>query len=100
MAENKFENYVGRVKVFNTQYGEMVKISFGKQDLEKLIKWSEENNGWVNLTMSANKAGDSKVIKRDTWKPDGSKAAPAAPPQEDANEVLNQANADDSELPF
>jgi hypothetical protein len=50
--------------------------------------------------MSANKAGDSKVIKRDTWKPDGSKAAPAAAPQEDANEVLNQANAADDELPF
>ena len=103
MEQNKFENYVGRTKTVNGQYGEFYNISLGPNDIEKLVRWAKENEkGWVNLTMAQGKSGEY-TIKRNTFN-----ATKQEQPQQQfqtsyqptGNEVLNEVNLNDEELPF
>jgi RNA binding exosome subunit len=44
--------YGGNAKIIETKFGQMTKISQSRSDLEKLLKYLNENDTeWVNLVM-------------------------------------------------
>ena len=93
MAEEKV--YCGNGKVIKTQYGDLMKLSFTAEDLEKLQ--SKLDNGWVNVVVKERREpsekGTTHYLEVDTWKPnsDGGNAAPTSKPAE---------NSDVDDLPF
>ena len=58
--------FLGRVKVINTRYGEMVKVSFGPNDLEMLKKHQNEQ-GWSNWVLKEAQSGN-RYLELDEWK--------------------------------
>ena len=66
--------YAGNAKIIETKFGQMTKISQSRSDLEKLLKYLNENDTeWVNLVM---KEKQEKVegkathyLEVDEWKP-------------------------------
>jgi hypothetical protein len=98
--ENNFENFVGKFKEVNGQYGTFHNVSFGPEDLKKLNAWASENKGWVNLTLSTSKQGNL-IMKKNDFKPQPKQGtAPTSAPTyaPTPNEVLKEVNCDD--LPF
>jgi hypothetical protein len=42
--------FCGNARKINTQYGEIMKVSFSRGDIQKMIDWMDvENSNWVNL---------------------------------------------------
>jgi len=70
MSEQKI--YCGSAKKITTQYGELMKVSFSRSDIEKLTANLNEK-GWVNLNISerkeADKYGNTHSVVVDNWKP-------------------------------
>jgi hypothetical protein len=64
--------YVGGAKAINTQYGELLKISFNAQDLQLMQSMLNEK-GWVNLNCNRRQQpsqyGQTHSIVIDTWQP-------------------------------
>lgn len=48
--------FLGKIKVVETKYGNIVKIAFGPQDFEVLAN-SRNDKGWVNLEMKDKRDG-------------------------------------------
>lgn len=59
MKEQKF---IGNVKIIETKYGELIKISLGPKDLEKV------KNGWINMILKKKKEGGYYLVE-DEWQP-------------------------------
>lgn len=64
--------YVGSAKAIQTKYGELMKISFRRQDLETMMNNLNEK-GYINLNMNARREvgqyGDTHSLVVDTWQP-------------------------------
>jgi len=58
MSEPKV--YVGNAKEITTQYGTMLKISLGPDDIKKILDEANKNNGWANLDCSQRKEVSEK----------------------------------------
>jgi len=52
--------FVGKTNVVTTQYGEIVKVSFGPQDFEKLNN-AKNDMGWVNLEIKGKRDGGKYI---------------------------------------
>ena len=90
--------YCGSAKIVPTQYGELTKISFHKDDINKIVSYMKSNEGdWINLTVKEKKDKipnkPSHYLEVDTWKPDPSKQSNQVPYS------MNQSN-DSDQLPF
>ena len=63
--------FCGNGKIITTQYGDMVKISFSKSDLEKML--DNLDNGWINTVLKEKKnkveGKPTHYLEVDTWKP-------------------------------
>jgi broad-specificity NMP kinase len=64
--------YCGSAKQIETQYGQMMKVSMSRADVEKLQANLNEK-GYVNLKIqerqSADKFGNTHSVLIDTWQP-------------------------------
>jgi outer membrane protein assembly factor BamA len=64
--------YCGNAKAIKTQYGEIMKVSLSRSDIEKLTANLNEK-GYVNLNITerreADKYGKTHSVVIDTWKP-------------------------------
>lgn len=64
--------FCGNGKIVTTQYGDMTKISFSKDDLEKLQNNLE--NGWVNTVLKKKQniveGKPTHYLEVDFWKPE------------------------------
>jgi outer membrane protein assembly factor BamA len=64
--------YCGNAKAIETKYGEIMKVSFSRSDIEKLNQNLNEK-GYVNLNITerreADKYGNTHSVVIDTWKP-------------------------------
>lgn len=66
--------YAGTAKLVPTKFGEMTKVSFNRTDLEKLVKFLNENDTeWVNLVIKEKKEKQpgkpTHYLQVDDWKP-------------------------------
>ena len=66
------KKYVGGGTAINTQYGELLKISFNAQDLQLMQSMLNER-GWINLNCNRRQQpsqyGQTHSIVIDEWKP-------------------------------
>ena len=97
MADQKI--YCGNGRVIKTQYGDLMKLSFTAEDVEKLQ--NSLDNGWVNVVVKERREvsdkGTTHYLEVDTWKPNSEgegSSEPASKPSQNKAEVT----ADD--LPF
>ena len=84
--------YCGNGKKFKTQYGDMMKLSFSRDDIQKLVEQSEKSeSGWVNVVVKERREpserGTTHYLEIDTWEPNknenpAKKAAGKATPDE------------------
>jgi len=69
MSEKK---YYGNGKAIETQYGELLKLSFNRTDLEHMIQ-SLNAKGWINLNVNRRQEvsqwGHTHSISLDTYEP-------------------------------
>lgn len=98
-------------KARDTQFGEVIKLSFKYEDLGAFAKKYKNAKGYVNLEVAPRKTpgkyGDTHSVKLDNWEPkeDGGKpAAKPAPrktdPFEGTGAPVGQKPDDDDEPPF
>lgn len=84
--------FCGNGKIIKTQYGDLVKISFSKSDLEAML--NNLDNGWINTVLKEKKnkvdGKPTHYLEVDNWKPTGQ--APA--------ELNSSDDSDDQNLPF
>ena len=71
-APQQDKKYVGGGKAINTQYGELIKISFNAQDLQ-LMQSMLNDRGWVNLNCNRRQQpsqyGHTHSLVIDEWQP-------------------------------
>ena len=94
MAEDKI--YCGSAKIVTTQYGELTKVSFNKEDINRMVSHMKDNGSdWINLVIKPKKDPQPNkpayYVEVDTWKPEPKQAH--TPKQEYAND-------DSGGLPF
>lgn len=83
--------YCGSGRIIQTKFGEIPKISFHKDDINKMVKHMKDNNlDWINLEMLPKKEPKENkpthYIQVDAWKPE--------------KKVDNQPEQDSDDLPF
>jgi hypothetical protein len=66
--------YGGNAKIIQTKFGQMTKISQSRSDLEKLLKYLNENDSeWVNLVLKEKtekvEGKPTHYLEVDEWKP-------------------------------
>ena len=66
--------YGGNAKIIQTKFGQMTKISQSRSDLEKLLKYLNENDTeWVNLVLKEKtekvEGKPTHYLEVDEWKP-------------------------------
>jgi len=88
MSEEKV--FLGKVKAVETQYGELLKISFGEEDLKELAQ-HKNVAGWSNWEIKKSKAG-GMYMELDTWVPKERYA------EEKPSQTVSESAEDD--LPF
>jgi len=72
MSEEKI--YTGSAKIINTKYGDLTKVSFHKEDINKIVQYMKDNNTeWINLVIKEKKEPQegkpTHYLEVDTWKP-------------------------------
>jgi hypothetical protein len=70
--------YCGSGRVISTQYGDLTKVSFHKDDINKMVQYMKDNKSdWINLVVKEKKevqeGKPTHYLEVDTWKPDTSK---------------------------
>ena len=95
MSDEKI--YCGNGKKIPTQYGDLMKISFTAEDLQKMQDNLE--NGWINLNLKERREpserGTTHYLEVDTWKPTGGASnSKSAPKKSDEAELTAE------DLPF
>jgi hypothetical protein len=88
--------YCGNAKIVKTQYGDLTKISFSKDDINKMVGYMKANSSdWINLVLKEKKEPQpgkpTHYLEVDTWKP----SAPAEPANTPAPPIQ-----EDNDLPF
>lgn len=73
MANEKI--YCGSAKTISTQYGELTKVSFSKDDINKMVGYmNETKSDWVNLVIKEKKEKvpnkPTHYLEVDTYKPE------------------------------
>ena len=88
--------YVGGGKAIQTQYGTLLKLSFNKDDLDKL-KANLNEKGWVNVNCNERKEvsqyGQTHSLVIDDWKPEAKEGT-------QGKQVSNEETFDDNSIPF
>jgi hypothetical protein len=73
--------YVGRVETKNTQYGDIIKIGLGPNDLE-MINASKSAKGWVTVDVKLKKDG-GYYAEIASYEPNSNYGQPKAAPVND-----------------
>ena len=100
--------YCGNARVKTTQYGEMMKISLSREDINKIANYAQsENRDWVNIEVKAKRTPEegkpTHYLEIDQWKPDHTKAQPTATPAAPKAEPFplgSGSQPDEDDLPF
>ena len=79
--------YCGSAKVINTQYGELTKVSFHKDDINKIVKYMKDNSSdWANLVVKEKRekveGKPTHYLEVDEWKPTQQETPPLPPEPE------------------
>jgi len=89
--------YCGSARVINTQYGELTKVSFHKDDINKIVKYMKDNSSdWANLVVKEKRekveGKPTHYLEVDEWKPQAS--------QNETNQPKSISEEQGDDLPF
>lgn len=76
--------YCGSAKIINTTHGELTKVSFNKDDINKMVAhMKSEKSDWINLVVKRKQTPiegkPTHYLEVDTWKPtQGANSVPSA----------------------
>jgi len=85
--------YCGSAKIVNTQYGELTKISFNKDDINKIVgHMKSEKSDWINLVVKKKQnvveGKPTHYLEVDDWKPNTEpKSVPKAMAQKEEDDL-------------
>jgi hypothetical protein len=70
---NQEKIFCGNARSITTQYGELTKVSFSKDDINKIVKHMKDNNlDWANLVIKEKKdkveGKPTHYLEIDNWK--------------------------------
>ena len=93
--------YCGSARVINTQYGELTKVSFHKDDINKIVRWMKDNQSdWANLVVKEKRekteGKPTHYLEVDEWKPTQSNVVS----NEASNQVSQNETNQEDDLPF
>lgn len=93
--------FVGNGKVINTQYGEMTKISFSKDDINRMVSYmKQENSDWINCVLKAKKepkeGKPTHYLEVDQWKPESQPQKSVS----ESDQKTQESNEIGNDLPF
>jgi len=104
--ENQDKIFCGSAKIVNTKYGELTKVSFHKDDINRIVSFMKDSNSdWANLVIKAKKEPqDGKpthYLEIDTWKPEPKADQGQSYPTQTKNESSQDFSTSDiDDLPF
>ena len=83
--------YCGNAKIVNTSFGELTKISFSKDDINKMVgHMKSENLDWINLVLKEKREPQpgkpTHYLEVDMWKPTHG-GGNAVPSNDDSNDL-------------
>lgn len=89
--------YAGSAKIISTQYGDLTKISFHKEDINKIVKYMKDNDSdWCNLAVKEKKepveGKPTHYLEIDQWKPENK--------EQNTNSSESTPTEEDDGLPF
>jgi hypothetical protein len=87
--------FCGNARIIKTQYGELTKVSFSKEDINKMVThMKSENSNWINLIVKEKKnkteGKPTHYLEVDNWKPNST----------NENDSFNALNDKGRDLPF
>lgn len=93
--------YCGNARIQPTQYGDMMKISLSREDINKIVKFAkDEEREWVNIEVKEKRNKEegkpTHYLEVDQWKPTQQAQAPVEAQPELANGLPDE----NSDLPF
>lgn len=73
--ENQEKIFCGSAKIVNTKFGELTKVSFHKDDINRIVGFMKDSNlDWANVVIKAKKdpqeGKPTHYLEIDTWKPE------------------------------
>lgn len=85
--------YCGSARIISTNYGDMTKVSFHKEDINKIVKYMrDEKSDWCNLVVKEKRekteGKPTHYLEIDTWKPDKPREEAPLPKSENTDEDL------------
>lgn len=104
--ENSEKIFCGSAKVINTKYGELTKLSFHKDDINRIVSFMKDSNSdWANLVIKAKKdpqeGKPTHYLEIDTWKPEPREENKVQSYPKQTNESSQDFSTSDiNELPF
>jgi hypothetical protein len=95
--------YCGTGRAVPTQFGELMKVSFHKDDINKMVQYIKQEGGdWVNLVLKEKRekveGKPTHYLEIDTWKPEPRQEQAAQPPVQSEPATSNEPEGDG--LPF
>lgn len=65
--------YAGSAKIVQTNFGELTKVSFNKDDINKMVQYMKDNQSdWINLDIKAKQSPQegkpTHYLEVNTWK--------------------------------
>ena len=60
MSDVKKRDFIGSSKLITNQWGEMYKVGFTEEHLNRLIEIARTKRGWVNVVITKTKNGNAQ----------------------------------------
>lgn len=102
--ETQKKIYVGRAKIVNTKFGEMIKLLQHKDNLNEMLNYMADNKtDWITIDIQQmkqpDKLGKTHSASIDTWKPE-KKSEPTFPQPVFDKMAQTETIEPSNELPF
>lgn len=96
--------YCGSGRIVTTKFGDLVKLSFSKDDVNKIVKHMNDNNlDWANMVLKEKKekveGKPTHYLEIDEWKPEEKKGT-KRPEQQLPKSDIGGTFGEDDDLPF
>ena len=97
--------FCGSGRIVPTKYGDMIKISVGKQDVNNIVKYMKDNKvDWCNMVLKEKRdkveGKPTHYLEIDEWKPTEPKQEPKQTETGLPQSALGGEIGEDQDLPF
>lgn len=103
--ENQDKIFCGSAKIVPTKFGELTKVSFHKDDINRIVSFMKDSNSdWANLVIKAKKdpieGKPTHYLEIDTWKPEAKQEESYPTASKNTSNEKFEIEDESSSLPF